>query len=311
MKCRNPYSSGGMVYPCGQCMPCRINRRRVWTHRLMLERMCHDDACFVTLTYDDEHLPEILDKKTGELQNTLVPNHLRYWLDRLRKSHASQKIRYYACGEYGDQSNRAHYHIALFGYPQCRFGNSTYTKTRLSCCEQCDNIRSTWGKGNIYCGELTHESSSYIAGYVTKKMTSKDDARLNGRHPEFARMSNRPGIGANFMHYVASSLLEFNLADTRADVPSALRHGTRVLPLGRYLRRKLRTYVGLDEKTPETVLKELFETLQPLRDLAQATSDETGERYGEAFKRLVIEQSDQAVLNMEARMKIFKDRKTL
>lgn len=142
-------------------------------------------------------------------------------------------------------------------------------------------------------------------------MTSKDDARLNGRHPEFARMSNRPGIGADFMHHIGSTLLEFNLADNKADVPSALRHGTRLLPLGRYLRRKLRAVVGLDEKTPEHVLKELYETLQPMRHLAQATSDETGEKYGEAFKRLIIQQSDQAVLNMENRQKIFKDRKTL
>lgn len=302
---------GGMAYPCQQCMPCRVNRRRIWTHRLLLERLCHGDASFVTLTYSDENIPEVLDKNTGEFIGTLVPKHLQDFLKRLRKAYAPEKIRFYACGEYGDESGRPHYHLALFNYPQCAWGQSRYTRSRQTCCRFCDLLRSEWGFGNIFSGELTTESSQYIAGYVTKKMTSKDDARLNGRHPEFARMSNRPGIGANFMHYVASTVLEFNLAGSAADVPSQLRHGKRLLPLGRYLRMKLRKYSGLDEKTPEKVLSQLFDELQPLRNLAQATSDETGEKYGAALKRLIIEQSDQAVVNMETRGRIFKDRRSI
>lgn len=142
-------------------------------------------------------------------------------------------------------------------------------------------------------------------------MTSQDDTRLRGRHPEFARMSNRPGIGANFMHYAASAMLEFNLEQNAGDVPSHLRHGKKLLPLGRYLRRKLRTYVGLPEETPQQILQKLFEEMQPLRDLAQAASDETGEKYSKAFKRIAMEQSEQQVRTMEARIKIFKDRRHL
>lgn len=142
-------------------------------------------------------------------------------------------------------------------------------------------------------------------------MTSKDDARLKGRHPEFARMSNRPGIGANFMHHVASSILEFNLAEKQPDVPSALRHGKRLMPLGRYLRRKLRVYSGLDEKTPAEVMEKLFQEMQPLRDLAQASSDLTGAKYGDEYRRLIIKAADQSVLNMETRAKIFKKRGNL
>lgn len=311
MKCRNPFMKGGMAYPCQQCMPCRINRRRIWTHRLMLERYCHGDAAFVTLTYDDEHLPEVLDKETGELISTLVPKHLQDFLKRLRKAYAPEKIRFYGVGEYGDETHRAHYHLALFGYPQCQWGTTRHTRSGKSCCWSCDTLRSQWGFGNIYCGELTPESSSYVAGYVTKKLTSKDDPRLKGRYPEFARMSNRPGIGANFMHDVSSSILEFNLEVSQGDVPSALRHGKRLLPLGRYLRRKLRAHIGKSEETPAEVLEKLFSEMQPLREIAQAIADETGQKYGETLKDLVIKQSDQAVLNMENRQKIFRQRKTL
>lgn len=85
-------------------------------------------------------------------------------------------------------------------------------------------------------------------------MTSYDDPRLFGRHPEFARMSNRPGLGASAMHEVASQLMTFNLDTSQADVPSALQHGGRALPLGRYLRRKLRTLVGKEPNAPESTL---------------------------------------------------------
>lgn len=302
-------------------MPCLVNRRRVWTHRIMLESLGFKDSCFITLTYDDEHLKYTVDKSTGEILPSLVPADLRDFLKRFRAAYhylqvnagvpknATQKIRFYGCGEYGEQSDRPHYHLAVFGYPNCAWGQSRYTRTRQTCCWSCDLLRSKWGFGNIFSGELTNESASYVAGYVTKKMTSKDDARLKGRHPEFARMSQ--GIGGNFMQHVAESLKQFNLEESSADVPSALRHGSRLLPLGRYLRRRLRKALGKDEKTPQEVLDQLFEEMSPLRDIAQAISDETGEKYGKTLKELVIKQADQAVLNMESRAKIFKSRRSL
>lgn len=86
-------------------------------------------------------------------------------------------------------------------------------------------------------------------------MTRTDDMRLNGRWPEFSRMSLRPGIGHGMMHEVASTLMQFNLEHAEADVPVSLRHGKRLLPLGRYLRKTLRTMVGKEENAPEIVLE--------------------------------------------------------
>lgn len=109
-------------------------------------------------------------------------------------------------------------------------------------------------------------------------MTKIDDPRLEGRLPEFARMSRRPGIGVGFMHDVASALMEHNLDEKMLDVPLSLAHGTTKLPLGRFLRRKLRTYIGRDEKQPnnlpptefdvqmQTMRKTAFENSSPLRD---------------------------------------------
>lgn len=274
----------------------------------MLESNLHADNSFVTLTYSDEHLP--LTKSTSSTLDsgkqfpslpTLDPRDLQNWLKRLRRAIAPSKIRYYGCGEYGDETFRPHYHIALFGFPQCRFGGSRYTSYKRNCCSSCDLVRDTWAKGQVYLGDLNTSSAQYIAGYVTKKLTRKSDPKLLGRHPEFGRMSLKPGIGADFMDEVASTLL--GLTMELEDVPTQLQHGSRKLPLGRYLRRKLRPLVGLDEATPESTIQAVQEALRPVR---QAAFDNS-----RSFKAEVIKDANQKVLNQEARSKIFKQRRTL
>lgn len=259
----------------------------------MLEANCYEDNCMATLTYSDEFLP-VDSQKRGVLE----PKHLQNWLKYIRASVSPGKIRFFGCGEYGDTSWRPHYHVALFNYPNCQFGQSRYSRYRVNCCGNCDRIRDTWRFGNIFVNELNTETAQYIAGYVTKKMTVKDDIRLEGRPPEFCRMSRRPGIGVNFMDEVASTLMEFNLEETQIDVPSNLRHGSRLLPLGRTLQRHLRKRVGLDEKTPQAILDALQEEMRPLREAAFDGS--------RSFKKEIIAAADQAVTNMEARKKIFE-----
>lgn len=120
-------------------------------------------------------------------------------------------------------------------------------------------------------------------------MTSKDDVRLYGRHPEFARMSLKPGIGADFMHEVASSHMEFNLASREVDVPSTLRHGGRMLPLGPYLTRKLRTYVGMDPRNPLSInppTPETYMYAMSIRD--NSTKEEKEQKISNMVKRREI-----------------------
>ena len=258
----------------------------------MLEASQNEDNCFLTLTYSDEHLPD---------GNNLDPLALTLFLKRLRKFFDTQygrKFRYFGVGEYGDQSERPHYHLALFGFPNCGRG---LTKPRRdgSCCSICDAVREVWGKGNVYLGSLEQQSASYVAGYVTKKLTAKDDPRLEGRHPEFARMSNRPGIGAGVMDEVASSIMEHELEIE--DVPTTLRHGSKQYPLGRYLRQNLRKKLGRDEKTPETVLNEVQEKLRPLQAFAEANAPRGFKAF--YFKNLIIDAAEGKRIRMEARHK--------
>lgn len=304
MRCRNPYVQGVRAFPCGQCMPCRLNRRRVWTHRLLLEQLQHGDSAFVTLTYDDFHLP---------LGESLVPKDAQDWLKRFRKDIYPLKVRYYLVGEYGDESFRPHYHVALFGYPTCRFGVSRYSRSRLSCCDVCDRVRDTWSRGNVSLGTLEPHSAQYIAGYVTKKMTSVDDPRLGGRHPEFARMSLRPGLGYDALFELSSEILKLDLVDPQGDVPSALRHGSRLLPLGRYLRRKLRSMVLGNEAAPASTLAQLEALVRPLYEAADAATASLKVQGARStlFKNLLIDSGQQAVASMEARNRIYKKRNSI
>lgn len=287
MLCKLPFQKDGLLFGCGQCLPCRISRRRVWSHRMCLESLMHSDSAFVTLTYAPEHLP---------FKNSLVPKHAQDWVKRLRRRMEPRKIRFFLVGEYGDSSGRPHYHAAIFGLSPLQW----------------DLVQSSWGLGYTHVGDLSWDSAQYIAGYVTKKMTAKDDPRLQGRHPEFARMSLRPGIGAHYMEEVAKTLqTEFgcDLVSSVGDVPSSLNHGVSSRPLGRYLRQQLRKRCGDEEVFKKTSVKftlqmqQLREAFASVTGVSSFTKDSRAAR-DDAFKAFVVEQHHQKRLNQESRFKV-------
>lgn len=222
----------------------------------MLEAAQYKENAFVTLTYSDDNIPR---------GNSLDPRDLQKFIKRLRKSQAT-KLRYYAVGEYGGTTGRPHYHLALFNYQSCEYGITRERKGKFSCCAACDSVARTWGLGKVQLGTLEEKSAAYIGGYVSKKYTQAQSE--TNRHPEFTRMSLRPGIGLGLMHDVASTLLQHSLEGELIDVPISLRHGTHQWPLGRYLRRKLRTFIGRPANAPKAVLELQKQELQTLRETA-------------------------------------------
>lgn len=217
-----------MEHGCGQCMPCRINRRRLWTARLTLESFMHKHSYFVTLTYAPAHLP------AGA---TVVPRHLKLFLMRLRKA-AGVPFRYFAVGEYGTKTGRPHYHLLLFSLGEVRL------------------ISKCWPYGSVHIGTVTSASASYVTGYCTKAWTRKDDPRLKGRHPEFCRMSLKPGIGALAVPELARAVRSggSRYIAEKGDVPREVRIAGKKMDIGRYLANKLRVAVGRPEGCPELLL---------------------------------------------------------
>lgn len=164
------------LIPCGKCLGCRLDYRKEWSTRCMLEATLYDHCCFVTLTYDDAHVPGSLQKRD-----------LQLFMKRLRKHYKATPIRFFASGELGTKNRRPHFHIILFGIMpedikvlgKCSSGEYTYTSATFS---------KLWPFGFHEIGEVTERSCSYVAGYVGKKV---DDTG-------FVVMSNRPGIGAKY-----------------------------------------------------------------------------------------------------------------
>lgn len=252
MICIKPFVKGGLIpLPCGQCMPCRINSRRVWSSRMYLELCQHAKATFVTLTYDSARLP------SGD---SLVKRDLSLFFKRLRKSIAPIQIRYFAVGEYGEKYQRPHYHAILYGLGR----------------EHHQVINNAWGQGLIHCGDVSPNSISYVAGYVTKKMTAASDPRLKGRAPEFSLMSRNPGIGAKAADQIAHSLTSGSAyaawLNKNGDVPSVSRQDGKQMPLGRYMVSRIRTNVGFPDGNSPPKKKALYlEEMQALqKDIGKA-----------------------------------------
>lgn len=314
MLCANPYMLGVNPCGCGLCLPCRINRRRLWAFRIVLESYMHEDNSFVTLTYKDEELSDVGewngDKK---LVPNLVLKDVQDWFKRYRKSMGSRRIRYFVAGEYGDDSWRPHYHVALFGSPACLRGRTDH---RLkTCCTVCERVRSTWGKGGVDVGQLTPESASYVAGYVTKKLTQPDNDRnrewrklkcqiLGERRPEFARMSLRPGVGAAALNVIMDTIesLPIGVKDKML-VPSRLRVGKGFSPIGRYLKNRLKGMTGLGDVSLEQYgLPARVEMLEYVKEHGW---------QGKNIKEINIDINKQKVLTIAARQKIYESRREL
>lgn len=201
--------------PCGGCIGCRLDRSRQWGMRCDHESQLHEQNSFITLTYDDHHIPE---------NASVSPYDWNRFMRRLRKHLAPKTIRFYMGAEYGNKPlpgwitldgnrplGRPHYHAIIFGHQfddlvehEQRNGNISYTSETLA---------KIWGKGFVTVGEANYQSACYVARYCMKKMGGEvADTHYTRIHPvtgelvkiepEFARMSNRPGIGKDwFLRY--------------------------------------------------------------------------------------------------------------
>lgn len=221
---------GRTQIPCGQCIGCRLMRKDEWKSRIILEGKMHECASFVTLTYDQEHLPE---------DYSLSKHHAQTWVKRLRKVLGELRIRYFLCGEYGGEKLRPHYHAIIFGFD---FPDKTpWRKTGSGeVSYRSELLERTWTLGHSEVGTFTPASAGYVAGYSIKKISGNpadehyrrmnpETGQIYQVTPEFILMSSRPGIGKPWMD------------EYKADVEEStfiIIEGQRK-PLPRYFKRHL------------------------------------------------------------------------
>lgn len=196
-----------LTIPCGQCLGCRLDRSRMWAIRCVHEASLWENNCFLTLTYNDEHLP-----RDWSLDYT----HFQGFMKRLRFHHKGMEpgldgnypFRFYMCGEYGERNMRPHYHALLFNFDFK--DKKPWTKQNNHLVHVSENLQSLWPYGFSTIGALTMESAAYCARYVMKKVTgtqSRDHYRrvdpqtgeITWLIPEFCNMSRKPGVGLEWI----------------------------------------------------------------------------------------------------------------
>jgi len=147
----------------------------------MHEQSTSEDSCFVTLTYDDDHIPP---------NNSLVKGDVQKFWKRLRKSLLDVKIRYFCCGEYGMNTQRPHYHAIIFGIGvRCK-----------------PDITRCWQQGFVTVSVVNEYRARYTARYCMKKLRGLAQIEYGERQPPFQLQSL--GIGRDFLAANKDQLVE-------------------------------------------------------------------------------------------------------
>lgn len=201
--------------PCGKCAACLANRRQEWTCRLLAELRKATSAYFITLTYDDEHLVFAGDTPV------LYQRHMQLFFKKLRKLYPNAGIKYLYVGEYGDSSERPHYHLALFNLPLDVDLNSLLSKL--------------WEHGLFHVGNLSNRSAMYTMKYVLKDHGDfpSEDIRSQKPYSPFMRCSK--GLGLSWLE----ENKEWLLHNKSPDGFPLIRQDRDTFVIPRYFKKKL------------------------------------------------------------------------
>lgn len=195
---------------CNRCLACRAKRVRSWAIRSHHESLMHEKSCFLTLTFDNEHLP---------VDGSLNIEHWQKFARRVRKRLGS--FRYLSCGEYGSEefTARPHYHAAIFGL-DFRDGAEPWERGPGRELWLSKDLSELWGQGLATASPLNYATASYVAGYVMKKLKKSDfeaehrvysptaDIYCEAKKAEFVTMSRRPGLGSSFLEKYYEEIYE-------------------------------------------------------------------------------------------------------
>lgn len=271
----------GIPFPCGHCLACRINRRRKWTLRLILESMSYapEDIRFVTLTYNEDSLPY-----DTRYVPTLCKHDIVTYLKRLR--YYVPSMRYFVGGEYGTKTNRPHYHLILFGvsplFDSYVTGLWSGPKTNY---------------GFSYIGSSASiDALQYVAGYVSKKVGFPNQRPKEFR--EFSLQSRKPPLGFKVLETIKSNIEK--VTSYGHAFPTSLTINGRILPFDRTILNALYRYFYRDMDNSED--SHIWSTISTFFSLSDNDSTDYG--YGKLANHFIAE-SAQRNLQIKKRHAIF------
>lgn len=200
-----------ILAPCGKCDSCARSRSSNIRSRLLLEACAYNEfPLFVTLTYNDQSLPQSFDENMNCIDLPFTYEYLakgsRYFLKRLhtnisRIGKFNHSFRHFVVSEHGSLHNRVHLHLILF--------NHGVKATDLF--EFTDLLRSTWSKGNVDVRFVFSASGlSYVSKYVFKQ-------RMNRTVPEYFSFSTVGG-SLGVPYFIKNNINISQLPDSKVTV---------------------------------------------------------------------------------------------
>lgn len=269
--------------PCGQCMGCRIDRSRTWAIRCMHEASLYEQNSFLTLTYSDDYINDKM---------SLVKDDFRLFMKRMRKHHKGvtpisykgkvrYPIRYFQCGEYGDEFQRPHHHVCLFNFDfddkilfKVENENNIYVSETL--CKR-------WPNGFATIQDLNIRTAAYCARYCIKKVTGDEAAEHYVRvdeetgemfyiEPEYISMSLRPGIGRLWFERYHSDVYPKDFITDSGKIFSTPRYYDKLYDISNHesleqIKRRRKKY---HEQKPEESTKRLHQKDKAMKRALEA-----------------------------------------
>lgn len=209
---------------CGKCEICRTEKSKEWATKAYCESKCWKNKTFITLTYNNKHLPPDRKLRRSDIQSfwkrlryhvykhtkkepwgkfpnlimeEIPTNELEETFGFNSKRKNKKVIRYINCGEYGPKTKRPHYHAVIWNFKpddlrrfsRDRRGYWLYTSKK---------INEIWKYGYVIIGEATTETAAYVARYCTKKFnrTKEEQEKMKRKkQTEFIGASSRGFIG--------------------------------------------------------------------------------------------------------------------
>lgn len=229
-----------IVVPCNKCLNCRTNRQNDWAWRMEIEYLdtLKKGGCayFITYTYDDKHIINVVNPDESEEPTLYVPDVQRFH-KRLRK--AGINFRNFTIGEYGGTFSRPHYHGMYF------FSGEVKPS------EVHDEFFDKWRKcepERLSVDPFSIADAKYIAKY-SLKAPHVDFGYLQ---KPFAVCSRKPAIGSCFLTSSGADKVVRNQSYLVTDC------GGTPYNLPRYFKQKLFTPLERKNILDEYQTKELL-----------------------------------------------------